>query len=270
MDTASIAGHVNDGNSFHFPFHCHVDLPMVEIFGQNVQITKFMVIEALVAILMILFFVPLASKIKKGEPVRGRFSNLLEVFLLFIRDQVARPCIGHGADRFVPLLWTIFFFVLGMNLFGMIPGFGSPTASYSVTAVLAVVALLTVVLAGSYKIGPVKFWLSQVPHMDVPFGLAYILKPLLFVIEVFGLFVKHFVLCIRLFANLFAGHLVLAVFTSFITAAATGWLLWTAVTVPSVALAVAISLLEIFVAFLQAYIFTFLMSLFIGMARHPH
>ncbi len=266
MDTTQIAGHVNDGVELHFPFHVHFELP--EICG--LQITKFMFIEALVALIMILIFVPLAMRIRKGEPVRGWFSNLMEVFLLFIRDQVARPCIGHGADKFVPFLWTVFFFVLGMNLFGMIPGFGSPTASYSVTGVLAIIAFLTLVMAGSAKLGPVKFWLSQVPHMDVPFGLGYILKPLLFVIEVFGLFVKHFVLCIRLFANMFAGHLVLAVFTSFITAVASGWLLWTAVTVPSLALCIAISLLEIFVAFLQAYIFVFLMSLFIGMARHPH
>ena len=106
--------------------------------------------------------------------------------------------------------------------------------------------------------------------MDLPFGMGYILKPMLFVIEVFGLMVKHFVLMIRLFANMFAGHLVLAVFTTFITVVTSGWLLWFCVSVPSMALAIAISLLEIFVAFLQAYIFTFLMSLFIGMGRHAH
>lgn len=266
MDTSKIAEHVNDGHAFEFPFHIEVELP--QIYG--IQITKFMVIELLVALIMILLFVPLAMKIKKGEPVKGHLSNLLEVFLLFIRDQIVRPCIGHGADKFLPFIWTIFFFILGMNLFGMLPGFGSPTASYSVTAVMAIIAFLAVVISGSFKLGPVKFWLSQVPHMEVPFGMGYILKPLLFVIEVFGLFVKHFVLCIRLFANMFAGHLVLAVFTSFITAITTGWLLWAVVTVPSLGLAIAISLLEIFVAFLQAYIFTFLMSLFIGMGRHPH
>ncbi len=266
MDTTKIAEHVNDGHAFEFPFHLEVELPTI----CGLQITKFMVIEVLVGLILLLLFVPLARKIKTGEPVKGRFSNLLEVFLLFIRDQVARPSIGHGADKFVPFLWTVFFFILGMNLFGMIPGFGSPTASISVTAVMAVIAFLAVILSGSFKLGPVKFWLSQVPHMDLPFGMGYILKPLLFVIEVFGLCVKHFVLCIRLFANMFAGHLVLAVFTSFITAISTGWFLWTLVTVPSLALAVAISLLELFVAFLQAYIFTFLMSLFIGMGRHPH
>jgi len=266
MDTTKLFEHVNDGHVFEFPFHCEFDLPVI----CGMQLTKFMVIEVLVALIMLLLFIPLACKIKSGKPVHGRFSNLLEVFLLFLRDDVVRPSIGHGADKFLPLAWTTFFFILGMNLFGMLPGFGSPTASYSVTCPLAVIALVSLIFAGSVAQGPVGFWIHQVPSMSVPFGMGYILKPMLFVIEVFGLMVKHFVLMVRLFANMFAGHLVLAVFTMFITVITSGWLLWVCVSVPSLALAIAISLLEIFVAFLQAYIFTFLMSLFIGMGRHAH
>ncbi|MDO4570034.1 MAG: F0F1 ATP synthase subunit A [Planctomycetia bacterium] len=266
MDPNELGSHVADGNSFHFIRGIHLDLP--EICG--LQITKFMVIELLAALLMLLIFIPLAMKVKKGLPIKGRFWNLMEAFLLFIRDDIARPSIGHGADKFLPLLWTTFFFILFMNLFGMIPGGGSPTASLSVTGVMASVAFLSVVISGSAKLGPVKFWLSQVPPMDVPFVMGIFLKPMLFVIEVFGLLVKHFVLAIRLFANMFAGHLVLAVFGAFIGASAGSFLIWLVVSVPSMFVIVAIDFLEIFVAFLQAYIFTFLMALFIGMGSHPH
>jgi F-type H+-transporting ATPase subunit a len=119
--------------------------------------------------------------------------------------------------------------------------------------------------------GMVGFWTGLVPHMDVPGPMALFLKPMLFAIEVLGLFIKHSVLAVRLLANMFAGHLVLAVIVSFIGATAhTFIVLWLGVTVGSLAGAVAISLLELFVAFLQAYIFTFLSALFIGMAIHQH
>lgn len=264
-----LGSHVGDGTSFHLfkSFGVEtIDLPV--IFG--FQITKFMVLEVLVAVVMLAIFLPLARKISTGKPIRGRFWNMMEAFLLFFRDQVARPAIGHDADKFLPIIWTTFFFILFCNLFGMIPCGGSPTATLAVTGVLAAFAFVTTVIAGSRKFGPVKFWLNQVPHMDVPFGLGYILKPMLFVIEVFGLFVKFLVLAIRLFANMFAGHLVLAVFMAFVGATAGAGFLWYVVSFPSMAVAVAVSFLEIFVAFLQAYIFTFLMALFIGMATHSH
>jgi F-type H+-transporting ATPase subunit a len=105
--------------------------------------------------------------------------------------------------------------------------------------------------------------------MDLPLPLAILLKPMIFVIEVAGLCIKHFILAMRLLANMMAGHLVLAVILAFIAASSTT-MAWYAVTPASVFGAVALSLLELFVAFLQAYIFTFLSALFIGMAVHPH
>lgn len=266
MNPEELGSHVADGTSFHFIGGTHLDLPTI----CGLQITKFMVLEVLAALLMFALFIPLARRIRTGEPVKGRFWNLLEVFLLFIRDEVVRPAIGHGADKFLPLIWTVFFFILFSNLFGMIPGGGSPTASLSVTGVMALTAFLAVVISGSAKLGIIKFWTSQVPHMDVPAALGIILKPMMFVIEVFGLLVKHFVLAIRLFANMFAGHLVLAVFTAFIGATAANLVIWCVVSFPSMAVIIAVDFLELFVAFLQAYIFVFLMSLFIGMGSHPH
>ena len=196
--------------------------------------------------------------------------------LLFIRDEVARPAIGaHDADRFLPYLWTIFFFVLTCNLLGMIPWLGSPTGALGVTGTLALMTFAAVVGAGSQKLGAAGFWKAQVPPMDLPLPLAIFLKPMLFLIEVVGLLIKHFVLSVRLLANMFAGHLVLGVLVAFVAvvgAQVSSYLspLFLGVSVASIFGSVALSLLELFVAFLQAYIFTFLSALFIGMAVHPH
>jgi F-type H+-transporting ATPase subunit a len=195
---------------------------------------------------------------------------MLESMLVFIRDQVARPAIGkHDADRFLPFLWTVFFFVLMCNLLGMIPWLGSPTGAMATTGTMALITFGAVIGAGMKKMGPVGFWTGQVPHMDLPPLLAIFLKPMIFVIEILGLFIKHFVLAVRLLANMMAGHLVLAVLVAFIAAAWTSPFIW-GVAPATILGATALSLLELFVAFLQAYIFTFLSALFIGMAVHPH
>ncbi|MDO5581803.1 MAG: F0F1 ATP synthase subunit A [Planctomycetia bacterium] len=273
INLEELGGHVSDGTSYHLPhyFHHLPDLPVVNIFGYDLQITKFMVIEVVVALLMIFLFVPLAIKIRTGKPLKGRFFNLLEVFLLYLRDEVIRPSIGKNAGKFVPFLWTMFFFILFCNLAGLIPWFGgSPTGSLSVTAVLALSTFLVVIGSGMKKYGIIGFWIGQVPKMDLPGPMGIILKPMLFVIEVIGLFIKHTVLAVRLLANMFAGHLVLAVFLAFIAGAAQILIIWIGVTFASVFMSVALSCLELFVAFLQAYIFTFLSALFIGMAQHQH
>jgi F-type H+-transporting ATPase subunit a len=195
---------------------------------------------------------------------------MLESMLVFIRDQVARPAIGeHDADRFLPFLWTVFFFVLMCNLLGMIPWLGSPTGAIATTGAMALITFGTVIGAGMKKMGPIGFWTGQVPHMDLPLPLAIFLKPMVFVIEILGLFIKHFVLAVRLLANMLAGHLVLAVLLAFIAAAWTSPFIY-GVAPATILGATALSLLELFVAFLQAYIFTFLSALFIGMAVHPH
>jgi F-type H+-transporting ATPase subunit a len=233
-------------------------------------LTKFMVIEALVAIICILLFGWLATRIKAGAAAQGPIANLLETFLVFIRDEVARPTIGdHDADDYLPFLWTLFFFVLGCNLFGMVPWFGSPTASLAVTATMALLTFITVMGVGIVKYGFAGFLKAQVPHMDLPGPIAVVLVPMIFLIEMFGLLVKHGVLAVRLLANMLAGHIVLAVIVGFISYTAAS-IVWWGVAPASVLGATALSLLELFVAFLQAYIFVFLSSLFIGAAAHPH
>ena len=282
-------------------------------------ISKYMLLEVLLAGILILLFTRVAKRLRSGEAPRGAFSNVFEAMILFVRDQIARPAIdshdhghdGHGGedhgheghaaatdaghghaapvlaaaggatvavhrdvhdgDRFVPLLLSLFFFVLGCNLLGMVPWAGSPTASFSVTLALAGVTFLTVVVAGMLKFGVLGFFGNQVPSMDLPLPLAILLKPMIFAIEMLGLGIKHLILAVRLLANMVAGHLVLLGIMGLISAAASYSLgLWATVTGISVVSCTLFSVLELFVAFLQAYIFTFLSALFIGAAVHQH
>ncbi|NIL98584.1 MAG: F0F1 ATP synthase subunit A [Planctomycetales bacterium] len=244
--------------------------PAAHLEAFDLTLTKFMVLQVVAAVGLILLFVPLAHRTVQGGRPRGRLTNLLEAMLLFIRDEVARPAIGkHDADRFLPYLWTLFFFVLACNLLGLVPWAGSATGALACTGMLALCSFAMVVGTGMSKLGAVGFWKAQVPHMDLPFVLAIFLLPMIFLIEVLGLLIKHIVLAVRLLANMMAGHLVLAVLLAFIAASA-GSIAWYGVTPASVLGATALMLLELFVAFLQAYIFTFLTALFIGMAVHPH
>lgn len=294
LDPNELFGHVEDSTHFQVPkglapadSHGHIEIPQpfedkvnlqlhtkYELLNRTIlpldlKITKFMVIELVVAILIAVFFLGLGQALKGGAIARGRFRNMLEAMLLFFRDNVARPAIGHhDADKFVPFLWTVFFFVLGCNLFGMLPWMGSPTGSLAVTGAMAFITFCVVMGSAVAKLGPVGTVKSFVPHMDLPFVLKIFLIPLIFGIEVAGMGIKHGVLAIRLLANMMAGHVVLAVIIAFIGAASGA--IWFAVAPASLLGATALSLLELFVAFLQAYIFTFLTALFIGMAVHPH
>jgi F-type H+-transporting ATPase subunit a len=229
-----------------------------------------MLLELVAAVLMVVIFVPLARRIATGGPPKGLLWNFFEAMLVFIRDEVARPAIGaKDAHRFLPYIWTIFFFVLFCNLLGLAPWMGSPTGALGCTGALAIVAFVICVGAGVKRYGPLGYILGQVPQMDLPLPIAIVVKPMILAIELVGLVIKHFVLAVRLLANMFAGHLVLAVIISFIGASA-GMGIWWGVMPASVFGAVALNLLELFVAFLQAYIFAFLSAIFIGMAIHQH
>jgi F-type H+-transporting ATPase subunit a len=176
--------------------------------------------------------------------------------------------VGHPADKYLPYVWSVFFFILFCNLLGAIPFLGSPTANINVTGVLAIVTFAHVVYFGSEQTGFVGFLKALVPHMDLPTPIAIVLLPMIWVIEAGGLLIKHGVLAIRLFANIMAGHTVLGVFLGFIAVA--DGMLWGLVMPASILGQVAIGMLELFVAFLQAYVFALLTSLFISAAVNPH
>lgn len=268
-DPAELIGHVKDSDAFHLPFGWTIEIPQ-PFDALGLHLTKFMVIEVVVAILMLAIFIPLGRKLASGRAPKGRLWNLFEVILLFVRNEIARPAIGsHDADRFLPFLWTQFFFILFLDLFGLLPWAGSPTGALGATGGIAAITFIVVVGAGMFRFGPIGFWTGQVPHMDVPPVMAIFLKPMIFGIEVLGILVKHSILAVRLFANMFAGHLVLAVVMGFIAQTA-ATLLWYGVMPVSVLGATALNMLELMVACLQAYVFTFLSALFIGMAVHQH
>jgi F-type H+-transporting ATPase subunit a len=238
-------------------------------------ISKFMILEVVAAILLYFIFKKFAAVISSKEPPRGRWHNIVESMVLFIRDGVARKAIHHHPDDFVPILGTLFFFILTLNLMGMIPWLGSPTAAFGVTLALAFVTWLTGFLAGTKNLGAVGFWSNMIPHIDMPIWLLplkwLILVPMLFLIEVLGMFIKHAVLGIRLLANMVAGHLVLLGILGMIVAAAgaSAGSFWTTAGVSTVG-ATLLSVLELGVAFLQAFVFTFLSALFINMASASH
>src|SRR5262249_49009972 len=184
---------------------------------------------------------------------------------------VAKPSIGeHDADRFVPFLWTMFLFILFCNLLGLVPFMGSPTANISVTGALALCSFGVIHGAPIGKMGFGGYLKSYLPHIDVPFGMGYLLIPGIAAIEIFGHFIKAFVLAVRLFANMLGGHTVLSVILLFIVMVKDQALYLSApITMASVLGVTALSLLELFVAFLQAFIFTFLTAIFLGMTLHP-
>jgi len=270
-ETSHFMEHVKDAHFFELPLGLELSVPQpFEAVGIPFHVTKFMALEIVVGLLMLAIFIPLARRIARGGPPKGLFWNFFEAILLFLRDEVTRPAIGgRDADRFLPFIWTLFFFILFCNLMGLVPWAGSLTGAISTTAALAAISFCAVVGAGMWKMGVWGFFLNQIPTMDLPLVMAIFLKPMILGIELLGLGIKHFVLAVRLMANIFAGHLVLAVIMGFIAETADRKI-WYIVVPASILGTVALSLLELFVAFLQAYIFTFLSALFIGMTIHKH
>lgn len=266
--------HVMDSAFFHFFESGHVEIKLWKV--GPFQLTKFMVLELIAAVAVAAIFIPMARRAQRGDPPRGWWDNAFESLLTFIRDEVAKPNLGdHDADHYVPFLWTLFLFILFCNLLGMIPFLGSPTASIWVTGGLAVCSFIVIHGAAIAKMGVGHYVKSLWPHIEVGhnlfarlFGLGLSLA--IFLIEIVGNIIKAGVLAVRLFANMFAGHTVLAMILLFIIMAQnTVIALWAGITVASVLGVAALSLLELFVAFLQAYIFVFLTALFMGMALHP-
>ncbi|MFO0841959.1 MAG: F0F1 ATP synthase subunit A [Gemmataceae bacterium] len=264
---------------FHHLFEDPVEfsLPVIDLGFYQLHITKFMLLELLAAGLILLIFVPLARRIQTGGLPTGRFWNLFEFMLVFVRDQIARPNIGghadhghadhghdhgghaahhkedvHPADKYVPFLWTVFLFILFCNLLGMFPLLGSPTASIWMTGGMALISFLMMHGVVIYQHGLARYWKSLWPKIDMPPGAVFQVMGLVFtiligLIEIMGTFIKSGVLAVRLFANMFAGHLVLATILWFIYAVGTAFgtkMLWGTVTLASVFGVVAAGLLE--------------------------
>jgi len=261
----SILHHILDSNELEiFTPYWKIHLPELHLGPIDVSITKHVVMMWLAAAILLLMFVVASRRV--SDPVPRGLRNLLEVLMNFIRNEVARKSIGEGADRFVGYLMTTFFFILAMNLLGLIPGMSAATGNISVTAALALVAFLMIQLSGIREFGVVKHLKNLVPP-----GLPMWLVPVMFFLELLSSLIKPFALCIRLFANMMAGHVVILAFISliFIFGAMFSPVVGFAASPVAVFFALFVYVLELFVSFLQAFIFTMLTAQFIGMSVHP-
>jgi len=239
------------------------------LFGIDVSPTRHVVFMGLAAVCVIL-----AVLIAKGSIVRrhregrapGGFGTAIEAMVIFIRDDVVLPAMGHDGEKYLPYILTLFFFILFCNFFGLLPWGSTATGNLAVTGGLALISFAVIEVSGMVALGP-KGYLKTI--VMVPPGMsgvgavamAFILTP----IEIIGKLVKPFALCLRLFANMTGGHFVILslmglifIFGSWLVAGA------------SVALILFMLCLELLVALLQAYIFSLLTSVFIGMMLHEH
>lgn len=255
---------------------------------EGFQITKFYVLLTIAALLVMGVMLWLGRRMKDGDTPRGPLWNALEGLLFFVRDKIARAGMGHDGDPYVPFLTALFMLVLITNLLGMIPFMGSATASIAVTLPLAFIAFCVIHVSGVKSLGAAGYAKSFKPHFHLEGGLVmkifgFALSWGMFVLEVMTAFIRFFVLAIRLFANMLAGHTVLFMILFFIQLVARplehggGYLhpmelpdwLYYPVMLFSVLTTAALSMLEIFIAGLQAFIFTLLTAIFIGLAKHP-
>ncbi len=224
----------------------------------SLPFSKHLVMMWAAAGLAVLVLVSAGQMAKRGR--RNRFVYFVESLTVFVRDEIVLPNMGEEGRPFLPYFLSIFFFILFMNILGMIPGSATATGNISVTASLALCTLFMINVAGVRAHGAGGYVKSLVPH-----GMPVWLLPLMYPIELLGLLTKTFALSIRFFANMIAGHIVILAFLALIFLFGQLW-----VAPLSVAAALGINFLELFVAFLQAYIFTLLSAIFVGSAIHSH
>jgi F-type H+-transporting ATPase subunit a len=227
--------------------------------------SKHLVFLFLAALLVILGAqLAVRSYVEGGVP-RG-MGAAVEGLVLFVRDQIAEPSIGHGDGRkFTPLLCSFFFFILVAALLGLMPFAATSTGNLAVTMGLALVSFAAQQYGGISKYGLVKHFKNLVPP-----GLPFWLLPVIVPVEILSMFTKPFALMIRLFANMLAGHMVITTLLLLIALMGrVNWLAGVAMAPISILLALFIMALEVLVAFIQAYIFTLLSAIFIGVYAHP-
>ena len=244
--TEYVLGHVANSYEWHLPFGVHINLP------------PWLSLHALMLVIVSTALVALFSMLYRRDRVPSGLTNLLETLIVFVRDDICIPNLGkEDGRRLAPLILTFFFFILGLNLIGLIPIFATATGNVNVTGALALITLSMMIFGAILKNGIGGFIGTFIPH-GVPLPVLVILTP----IEFIGIFIKAFALMIRLFANLLAGHIALFCIIGLLYVVGIAAL-------PALGMAVGIYCLEIFVAFLQAYVFSLLSAMFIGMMLHP-
>jgi F-type H+-transporting ATPase subunit a len=232
--------------------------PSVQVY--DLSLTRNVVQMFIALAILVWLMLGVAKHYSKGQGVKTAprgFQNAIEPVITFIRDEVAKPNIGHKYKKFMPFLLTVFFFILINNIFGLIPSAANVTGNIAFTAVLGVITFLVVNFNGN------KHYWGHIFNPPVPFGIKFIMVP----VEILSIFTKAFALIIRLFANMLAGHIIIIclislifIFGSISKGVGAGF------APVSVAFAAFIYLIEVLVAFIQAFIFTNLTAVFIGQA----
>ncbi len=277
--TEAMMHHIVDSNELEFgstkielPRFAPIQVGRYEIDMSPTKHVVFLWIATLLTILTVWFAARRASRTDPGEQAPGGLLNAFESFYVYLRDDVALANIGHGGERYVPYVVTLFFFVLFANLLGLVPFGATATSNIMVTAALALISLAVVEASGMSALG-FKGWLGTIFY--APAGLHPVMRGVMLIImtpvELIGKLAKPFALAVRLFANMTAGHFVILALLGLILTygsftRATG----IAAIGGSLILGLFVMFLEIFVAFLQAYIFTALTAVFIGLIRHAH
>jgi F-type H+-transporting ATPase subunit a len=273
-----IMPHITDSKHLEFPwFHGwgnwagHVTLPTwpVTIAGKTFDLgpTKHVVYLFIAALIVAILLVGTARAHKRHTHEAGRprgFAAGLEGVMLYLRNEVFMPVIGHGGEKYIPFCLTLFFFIAIANLLGLVPYGSTATGNIAVTATLAIITFVVVEVAGMRAlgkgyIGTIVYW----PH-DMPIAMKLPLTLVMTPVELIGKFTKPFALTIRLFANMIAGHVIILALIGLI------FMFGFFVAVPAIAMALFIMFLELLVVFIQAFIFALLAAVFIGQIRAAH
>jgi F-type H+-transporting ATPase subunit a len=270
-----ITPHITDSHHLEYPcfkagYACELELPHwapihIGPLTLDISPTKHVVMLFIAATLCLVTLLLAARAHRRQHAAAGKpkgFANGIEALVLYIRQEVILPNVGHHGEAYVPYLLSLFFFILFANLLGLVPYGSTATGNISVTAVLATCTFFVIEFAGIKSLGKgyiktVVYWPS-----DQPFIMNLMLTPIMTPIEFAGKFIKPIALAIRLFANMTAGHIVILALIGLIFTFGS----YALAPLPLV-MAIAIMVLEVFIAFLQAYVFALLSSVFIGLIR---
>lgn len=260
LETFSSARFHNDAleyNGYKLNEHDHIHPIDESRHIYDISITKNVASLFLSAILLIGIFGAIGSRYSSNRLKAPKgIQSFFEPIILYVRDDIAKPVLGKNTDKFLPYLLTIFFFIWFNNLMGLLPGGANVTGNIAITIVLATITfIVTHIYSNSY------YWGHLLNPPGIPFAVKIILVP----IEIIGIFTKPFSLMIRLFANITAGHIIILSLLALIFIFKSAW-----VSVISVPFAVFMNILELFVAILQAYVFTLLSAMYIGSAVEDH
>ncbi|MFN2602349.1 MAG: F0F1 ATP synthase subunit A [Gemmatimonadaceae bacterium] len=273
--TDYITPHISDSHSLDYPcfksgWVCELELPRwkpvhIGNFVIDISPTKHVVFLWLAAALCIVLML-MAARAHRRTQAEGKapkgVANGIEATILYFRQEIILPTVGPHGDAYVPFILSLFFFILFANLLGLVPYGSTATGNISVTATLAIVSFIMIEVAGMRTLGrnyikTIVYW----PH-DQPFIMKALLTPILTPLEIASKLTKPFALAIRLFANMTAGHIVVLALLGLIFTFGS----WLVAPAPLLG-ALGIMLIELFIAFLQAFVFALLTSVFIGLIR---